>query len=72
MSILKEITRVVRSGQFILVKRAREKGLRASTGEGMLANQGALSFEKWTGKPLGEIKLVIRKALMDALKRTNN
>ena len=52
-----------------LVKSVREKGLRASNGEGMLAGQGALSFEKWTGKPLGEIKPVIRKALMEALKR---
>lgn len=52
-----------------LVKAAREKGLRASTGEGMLAGQGALSFQKWTGKNLEEIKPVIRKALMEALGR---
>ena len=40
-----------------------------STGEGMLANQGALSFEKWTGKPFGEVKPVMREALMEALGR---
>lgn len=53
-----------------LVKFARQRGLRVSSGEGMLANQGALAFEKWTGKPLDEIKLVMRKALMEALKRS--
>lgn len=52
-----------------LVKLASEKGLRVSTGEGMLANQGALAFEKWTGKPLAEVKPVIRKALIEALGR---
>jgi shikimate dehydrogenase len=52
-----------------LVKLAKEKGIRAFTGEGMLAGQGALSFEKWTGKPLGEIKTVMRKVLAEALKR---
>ena len=52
-----------------LVKAAREKGLKAATGKGMLVNQGALAFEKWTGKPLAEIKPVMRKALAEALGR---
>ena len=52
-----------------LVKAVRAKGARAVTGEGMLAGQGALAFEKWTGKPLAEIKPVMRKALAEALGR---
>lgn len=33
-----------------LVVRAREEGLRAASGLGMLVEQGALSFEYWTGQ----------------------
>jgi shikimate dehydrogenase len=34
----------------LLVKRAAGAGLRATTGLGMLVEQGALAFEQWTGK----------------------
>ena len=34
-----------------LVRDARAQGLNASTGLGMLLEQAALAFEKWTGKP---------------------
>jgi shikimate dehydrogenase len=34
-----------------LVRQARERGLRAATGLGMLVEQGALAFELWTGQP---------------------
>ncbi len=34
-----------------LTRRAREAGLRAATGLGMLVEQGALAFELWTGRP---------------------
>jgi shikimate dehydrogenase len=33
-----------------LVQQALEAGLRATTGLGMLVEQGALAFEQWTGK----------------------
>jgi len=33
-----------------LVRQARAAGLRADTGLGMLVEQGALAFEKWTGR----------------------
>ncbi|MDD3088604.1 MAG: shikimate dehydrogenase [Candidatus Omnitrophica bacterium] len=52
-----------------LVKTARSKGLRAFNGEGMLANQGALAFSLWTGKPFDEVKPVMRAALMRELNR---
>jgi shikimate dehydrogenase len=34
-----------------LVRQAREHGLRAATGLGMLVEQGALAFELWAGRP---------------------
>ncbi|MGH2521145.1 MAG: shikimate dehydrogenase [Anaerolineales bacterium] len=34
----------------LLVRQARSAGLRATTGLGMLVEQGALAFELWTGK----------------------
>jgi len=43
-----------------LVKTAREKGLTAVNGLGMLINQGAVAFNIWTGCPLEEIKKVMR------------
>jgi len=50
-----------------LVREARRRGVRAMNGEGMLVNQGALSFERWTGigAPVG----VMRRALRAALRR---
>lgn len=35
----------------LFVSQAREHGLEATTGLGMLVEQGALAFELWTGKP---------------------
>jgi shikimate dehydrogenase len=35
----------------LFVRQAREHGLQAVTGLGMLVEQGALAFELWTGKP---------------------
>ncbi|MBI3244160.1 MAG: shikimate dehydrogenase [Chloroflexi bacterium] len=35
----------------LLTRQARDAGLRATTGLGMLVEQGALAFEQWTGKP---------------------
>ncbi len=52
-----------------LVTIAREKGLVAVDGLGMLVNQGALAFNIWTGKPLGEVKEVMKEALQEALGR---
>ena len=48
-----------------LLNEARRRGLARLDGVGMLLHQGALSFEKWTGKqaPLP----VMRKALLDSL-----
>jgi len=48
-----------------LVREAREKGCVAVTGEKMLVNQGAKSFELWTGKtpPVEKMLAVVRNAL---------
>jgi shikimate dehydrogenase len=40
---------VYRSGETAWVRAAREAGHRAADGEGMLVEQGALSFERWFG-----------------------
>ena len=40
---------VYRSGETALVRAARNAGHRAADGEGMLVEQGALSFERWFG-----------------------
>ncbi|MBF0215569.1 MAG: shikimate dehydrogenase [Candidatus Omnitrophica bacterium] len=50
-----------------VVKIARGRGANALDGSGMLANQGAVAFSLWTGKPLKEVKTVMKKALLDAL-----
>jgi shikimate dehydrogenase len=34
-----------------VTRQARAAGLRAATGLGMLVEQGALAFERWTGRP---------------------
>jgi shikimate dehydrogenase len=34
-----------------LLRMARSRGCRATNGMGMLVHQGALAFERWTGKP---------------------
>ena len=55
-----------------LVKEAKEKGLTASGGLGMLVNQAALAFEIWSEDNfyLGDIKKVMRSAFPEKLKRT--
>jgi len=47
-----------------LLKQARELGLAAVNGLGMLAAQAALSFELWTGEKDG-----VRQAMMETLKK---
>lgn len=48
-----------------LIREARRRGLKAVNGEGMLVNQGALSFERWTGLPgpVGVMRAALRRAL---------
>lgn len=48
-----------------LIREARRRGIRAINGSGMLVLQGALSFERWTGRraPVA----VMRRALLRAL-----
>lgn len=48
-----------------LIQQAREHGLRAATGLGMLVEQGALAFELWTDKPAP--REVMREAAEDKL-----
>lgn len=54
-----------------LVKAAREKGLTATGGLGMLVNQAALAFEIWADDAfyLGDIKKAMRGALPENLRR---
>ncbi|NQT32086.1 MAG: shikimate dehydrogenase [Candidatus Omnitrophica bacterium] len=52
-----------------LVKYAKENGLTASGGLGMLVNQAALAFEIWTEKPFVEVKKVMREAAEEDLGR---
>jgi shikimate dehydrogenase len=48
-----------------LMREARRRGLRTMNGSGMLVLQGALAFERWTGRR-APVK-VMRKALLSAL-----
>ncbi len=52
-----------------LIKAAREKGLTAVNGLGMLIDQAALAFRIWTGKPLSEISHIMREAALNELKK---
>jgi len=47
-----------------LVRRAKEKGLKAANGEGMLISQAAQAFNIWTSKDLDETKRVMREAFI--------
>jgi shikimate dehydrogenase len=47
-----------------LVRRAKEKGLKAVNGEGMLISQAAQAFNIWTSKDPDETKRVMREAFM--------
>ena len=46
---------------------AEAHGWRASSGLGMLARQGALAFQRWTGVPAQRVQSAMRAALADAL-----
>ncbi len=52
-----------------LLKTAKEQGLTAVNGLGMLINQAAIAFNIWTGKPLEETKKVMKEAVLAELKR---
>ena len=49
----------------MLIRQARSHGLRAAGGMGMLVQQGALAFERWTGyqPPLESMRTAVRRAL---------
>lgn len=52
----------------LLVQRAQQAGLPATTGIGMLVEQAALAFQRWTGLPVPpEVKLTARKVAAEAL-----
>ncbi len=52
-----------------LVANAKEEGAVAVNGLGMLVNQAAMAFEKWTGESWKEVKKVMIKALPEDLKK---
>ena len=52
----------------MLTKAASKAGLRATTGVGMLIEQAALSFERWTSQPAP--RRVMRKAALKAMTST--
>jgi shikimate dehydrogenase len=49
----------------MLIKAASKAGLRATTGLGMLIEQAALSFERWTSQPAP--RMVMRQAALEAV-----
>jgi shikimate 5-dehydrogenase len=53
-----------------LVKAAKKRGIKAANGRDMLINQGALSFEIWTGKPYEEVRKVMEKVVNEQLDRS--
>ena len=48
-----------------LMQQAQAAGLRVIGGIGMLAEQGAAAFEKWTGVSAQNVTGVMRRALSD-------
>ncbi len=52
----------------MLTKAASKAGLRATSGLGMLIEQAALSFERWTNQPAP--RMVMRQAALEALTST--
>lgn len=52
-----------------LVRLAKDKGLKAAGGLGMLVNQAAAAFNIWTDKPIEKVRDVMKKALPDDLKK---
>ena len=51
-----------------LLRRARERGCRTSNGVGLLAWQGAIAFQLWTGRP-GPVA-VMKEAIVSAVSRS--
>jgi shikimate dehydrogenase len=51
-----------------LLAAARRAGLRTLPGAGMLLHQGALAFERWTGRtaPLDAMRAALRAALAES------
>jgi shikimate dehydrogenase len=49
-----------------LMKQAEHAGARAIGGIGMLAEQGAVAFERWTSVPAQRVSMIMRDALKDA------
>lgn len=49
-----------------LMRQAEAAGARAIGGIGMLAEQGAAAFERWTGVPAARVSAIMREALQDA------
>jgi shikimate dehydrogenase len=49
-----------------LMQQAERAGARAIGGIGMLAEQGAVAFEKWTSVPAQRVSVIMRDALKDA------
>jgi shikimate dehydrogenase len=54
---------VYKPAETVLMHQASEVGLRVIGGIGMLAEQGAASFERWTGIPAQQVSGVMRVAL---------
>ncbi|MBN2548570.1 MAG: shikimate dehydrogenase [Anaerolineales bacterium] len=54
---------VYNPAQTVLLQRARAAGCKASNGLGMLVEQAALSFERWTGR--SPSRLVMRQAITE-------
>ena len=54
---------VYKPTQTLLMRQADEAGLRVIGGIGMLAEQGAAAFERWTGIPARQVSDVMRSAL---------
>jgi shikimate dehydrogenase len=54
---------VYKPAQTILMRQAQQAGLRVIGGIGMLAEQGAAAFERWTGIPAQRVSAVMRTAL---------
>jgi shikimate dehydrogenase len=54
---------VYKPTQTLLMSQANAVGLRVIGGIGMLAEQGAAAFERWTGIPAQQVSDVMRAAL---------
>ena len=57
---------VYKPAETLLMRQAARAGLRVIGGFGMLAEQGAAAFERWTGIPAQQVAGVMRAALQSA------